>query len=81
MDYGRAGIRVNSISPGIVATAFSDHLIASDVPVIKNFIAQTALGRLATVDDIVGAAVFLASDASRYITGTSIVVDGGYLAQ
>lgn len=81
MDYGRAGIRVNSISPGIVATAFSDHLIAAEVPVIKNFIAQTALGRLASVDDIVGAAVFLASDASRYITGTTIVVDGGYLAQ
>jgi len=81
MDYGRSGIRVNSISPGIVATAFSDHLIEAGVPVITNFIAQTALGRLATVDDIVGAALFLASDASSYITGSTIVVDGGYLAQ
>jgi NAD(P)-dependent dehydrogenase (short-subunit alcohol dehydrogenase family) len=81
MDYGRAGIRVNSISPGIVATAFSDHLIASDVPVIRNFIAQTALGRLATVGDIAGVAVFLASEAAQYITGSTIVVDGGYLAQ
>ncbi len=81
MDYGRKGIRVNSISPGIVATAMADHLIASDVPVIRNFVEQTALGRLATVDDIVGAALFLASDESRYVTGSTIVVDGGYLAQ
>lgn len=81
MDYGRKGIRVNSISPGIVATAMADHLIASDVPVIRNFVDQTALGRLATVDDIVGAALFLASDESRYVTGSTVVVDGGYLAQ
>jgi NAD(P)-dependent dehydrogenase (short-subunit alcohol dehydrogenase family) len=81
MDYGRSGIRVNSIAPGIVATAFSDHLIEQDVPVIRNFIAQTALGRLAKPEDIVGAAIYLMSDASRYVTGTTLVVDGGYLAQ
>ena len=81
MDYGRKGIRVNSIAPGIVATAFSHHLIEQKVPVITNFIDQTALGRLATVDDIVGAAVYLASDASSYVTGSTLVIDGGYLAQ
>ena len=81
MDYGRKAIRVNSIAPGIVATAFSHHLIEQKVPVITNFIDQTALGRLATVDDIVGAAVYLASDASSYVTGSTLVVDGGYMAQ
>lgn len=81
VDYGRKGIRVNTISPGIVATAMAEQVIQADVPVVRNYIAQTALGGLASADDIVGAAVFLASDASRYVTGTTIVVDGGYLAQ
>lgn len=63
------------------ATTFTDHLIVAEVPGIKNFVVQTALGGLSSVDHIVGAAIFLASDASRYITGTTIVVDGGYLAQ
>jgi NAD(P)-dependent dehydrogenase (short-subunit alcohol dehydrogenase family) len=81
MEYGRDGIRVNSISPGIIATAISEHLVEADVPVIRNFVAQTALGRLGRVGDIVGAAQYLASDAASYVTGTTIVVDGGYLAQ
>ena len=81
MDYGRRGIRVNSIAPGIIATAFSDDLISSDVPVIRDFISRTALGRLGTVNDIVGAAVYLTSDAAAYVSGATIPIDGGYLAQ
>ena len=80
-DYGAAGIRVNTLAPGIVATAISDDLIAAEVPLITRYIANTALGRLAKTEDVVGAAVFLASDASAYVTGASLAVDGGYLAQ
>ena len=80
-DYGPAGIRVNSIAPGIVATPMSEETRRLGLPLIPHYEGGTALGRLATVDDIVGAAVFLASDASLYITGVSIAVDGGYLAQ
>lgn len=80
-DYGRDGIRVNTLAPGVVVTAISESLIADEAPLMGFWRAQTALGRLATVDDVVGAAVFLASDASRYMTGTSLAVDGGYLAQ
>jgi NAD(P)-dependent dehydrogenase (short-subunit alcohol dehydrogenase family) len=80
-DYGPAGIRVNSIAPGIVATPMSEETRRLGLPLIPHYQGGTALGRLASVDDIVGAAVFLASDASRYITGVSIPVDGGYLAQ
>jgi NAD(P)-dependent dehydrogenase (short-subunit alcohol dehydrogenase family) len=71
--YGRFGIRVNCISPGGFQT---------DQPeiFIKNYSKQAPLGRMATDDDIKGAAVFLASDASAYITGHNLMVDGGWTA-
>jgi NAD(P)-dependent dehydrogenase (short-subunit alcohol dehydrogenase family) len=80
-DYGRDGVRVNTLAPGAVATAISEQLIADEAPLIAGWRARTALGRLASVDDVVGAAVFLASDEARYVSGSTVVVDGGYLAQ
>lgn len=71
--YGRFGIRVNCISPGGFQTDQPDVFIA-------NYAKQTPLGRMATDDDIKGAAVFLASDASAYITGHNLMVDGGWTA-
>jgi NAD(P)-dependent dehydrogenase (short-subunit alcohol dehydrogenase family) len=80
-DYGPAGIRVNTLVPGVVSTPMSEETRRLGLPLIPHVLGCTALGRLATVEDIVGAAVFLASDASRYVTGISLPVDGGYLAQ
>ncbi len=71
--YGRYGIRVNAISPGGFQTDQPERFI-------ENYSKQTPLGRLATNDDIKGAAVFLASDASSYITGQNLMVDGGWTA-
>lgn len=80
-DYGRDGIRVNTLAPGVVVTEMSEPLIAAGAPLMKYWESQTALGRFASVQDVVGAAVFLAGAGAGYVTGTTLVVDGGYLAQ
>lgn len=72
---GADNIRVNAIHPGGLQ---EDHLPAEFV---KNYSARTTLNRLASQTDLKGIIVFLASDASSYITGTNIPVDGGYTAK
>jgi len=72
---GKNNIRVNAIHPGGLQ---EDHLPEQFV---KNYSARTQLGRLASQEDLKGIIVFLASDASSYITGTNIPVDGGYTAK
>jgi NAD(P)-dependent dehydrogenase (short-subunit alcohol dehydrogenase family) len=73
--YGPRGIRCNCVHPGGLQT---EHHPAAFV---QNYSERTCLGRLANDEDLMGITVFLASDASRYLTGTNIPVDGGYTAK
>ncbi len=78
LELASCNIRVNAIAPSIVKTKFSQPLWA-DPESVKQTEAEIPLGYLAEPKDIIGAALFLASDASSYITGHTIVVDGGRL--
>lgn len=75
-EWGKYGIRVNAIAPGLIKTRFSAPLWSDPVKG-EALVRTTALGRLGEPDDIAQVAVFLASDASRYVTGDTILVDGG----
>ena len=79
LELAANNIRANAIAPGMVKTKFSEPMWS--IPDLHSAItAQIPLKRLAEPDEIVGAALFLASDASRYITGHTIYIDGGSLA-
>ncbi len=79
------GIRVNAVCPGFVKTSMQDREVAWEAQlrgitpeqVIKEYVAQTPLGRLETPEDIAGLATFLCSDAARFMTGQGINVTGG----
>jgi len=75
-EWGQYKIRANAIAPGTVETKFSEALWRE--PAAHEAIAKsTALGRLGVPEDVAGVALFLASDVSSYVTGATIVVDGG----
>lgn len=76
MEWVDRGIRVNAISPGYTSTPMN--LRAEVAEQVKRFEAETPMGRMATVDEMVGPAVFLASRASSFVTGVDLLVDGGF---
>jgi gluconate 5-dehydrogenase len=73
-SWGRSGIRVNAIAPGFFHSRMADSAIPLAEPDIK---ASSPIGRVGDAGELKGVAVFLAADASNYITGQTIVVDGG----
>ena len=79
LEWATRGVRVNCLAPGYVDTDLTTGLLHHET-LGKPFLDHTPMGRFGETRDIVGAAVFLASDASAYVTGHSLVVDGGWTA-
>jgi NAD(P)-dependent dehydrogenase (short-subunit alcohol dehydrogenase family) len=79
-ELGKDGVRVNAIGPGLIETPLNEKVRASNPGLAQVFLDHTPLGRAGKPEDIVGPAVFLASDLSSYVTGSIVMVDGGYRA-
>jgi NAD(P)-dependent dehydrogenase (short-subunit alcohol dehydrogenase family) len=77
-ELGKEGVRVNAIGPGFIETPLNEKVRASNPELAKAFVDHTPLGRAGTAEDIVGPAIFLASDLSAYVSGSIVMVDGGY---
>jgi NAD(P)-dependent dehydrogenase (short-subunit alcohol dehydrogenase family) len=86
IDYGKYNIRVNSICPGgidrptIDRSEFLEQSVGALERRNEQIIQKVPIGRLCSPQDVAQAALYLASDASAYVTGTALVVDGGGLA-
>ncbi|HTP34469.1 MAG TPA: glucose 1-dehydrogenase [Candidatus Acidoferrales bacterium] len=79
-EWATHGVRVNAIAPGVFRTPLNTSVL--DIPErMAAIIARTPMCRVGQVDELVGAAIFLASDAAGFITGQTIPVDGGFLAK
>ncbi len=79
VDWGRFGLRVNGLGPGYFRTELNQALVEDET--FSAWLAgRTPLGRWGEVDELVGAAVFLASDASSFVNGHILYVDGGLTA-
>ncbi len=76
-ELGKDGVRVNAIGPGLIETPLNATVRANSPELIKVFMDHTPLGRAGQPEDIVGPAIFLASDLSSYVTGTIVMADGG----
>jgi len=81
IEWAATGVRVNAVAPGVFATAPVARQVAGEPEFYDAFRARHPLGRFADPPEIVGPVLFLCSDASSYVTGHVLAVDGGYTAQ
>jgi NAD(P)-dependent dehydrogenase (short-subunit alcohol dehydrogenase family) len=80
LEWAGTGVTVNAICPGVFGTEMNQPLMKDPVK-YKEFVAQIPMGRWGEVHELAGAAVYLASDASSYMTGSALFVDGGWTAR
>ncbi|MFC1876707.1 SDR family NAD(P)-dependent oxidoreductase [Thermodesulfobacteriota bacterium] len=78
-EWGHKGIRVNALAPGLIKTDFSKALWTN--PVFKKMIELQPVPRIGEVNDLTGAALFLASDSSAFMTGHVMIIDGGHMVK
>jgi NAD(P)-dependent dehydrogenase (short-subunit alcohol dehydrogenase family) len=79
LEWGIYNIRVNAVAPGQVHTRLGDSRFALVPNYEQQLVSKTPLGRIASTSEIVGAIIYLASDVSSFTTGSTIIVDGGFL--
>jgi len=79
VEWSKRGVLVNAIAPGVFRTALNTQLLDS-TPRGQEFLARTPMGRFGKTEELVGAAIYLASDAASFVAGEVITVDGGFLA-
>jgi NAD(P)-dependent dehydrogenase (short-subunit alcohol dehydrogenase family) len=79
VEWSKHGVLVNAIAPGVFRTALNSQLLDS-TPRGQEFLTRTPMGRFGHTDELVGAAIYLASDAASFVAGEIIAVDGGFLA-
>lgn len=79
VEWSKKGVTVNAIAPGVFRTDLNANLLDNS-PRGKELLMRTPMGRFGKTDELVGAAVYLASDAASFVTGQSIIVDGGFLS-
>jgi NAD(P)-dependent dehydrogenase (short-subunit alcohol dehydrogenase family) len=81
LEYAKQGIRVNAVSPGLIQTEMFDRSVQTNPEGMEYFKTTLPMGRIGTPQEVVNAVLWLCSDASSFVTGQSLVVDGGYTAQ
>ena len=79
VEWSKHGVTVNAIAPGVFRTALNATLLDS-TPRGQELLMRTPMGRFGKTEELVGAAIFLASDAASFVTGQTLAVDGGFLA-
>jgi NAD(P)-dependent dehydrogenase (short-subunit alcohol dehydrogenase family) len=77
VDLSPKGIRVNCIAPGFIKTEMSSRALNGDQERMQKVLSRTPMGALGSPDDVAEAALFFATEASRFITGVVLPVDGG----
>lgn len=81
LEYATRGIRVNAVCPGMFETPMADFITEGNRAVLKEMTKAAPMGRLGQPEEIADAVLWLCSDASAYVTGEALSVDGGFLAQ
>jgi len=79
VEWSKLGVTVNAIAPGVFRTALNASLLDGS-PRGHELLMRTPMGRFGKTEELVGAAIFLASDGASFVTGETLVVDGGFLA-
>ena len=78
LEFAKQNIRINAVAPGVIATEMFDRFAGDELR--DQIVSFTPVGRVGVAEEIAAAVLYLASDAAKFTTGTSLVVDGGYIA-